>query len=1199
MKKSLLLLAGALLFSVSTIAQSINFEKLPSQPDGCSSISQIVGDLAGNYYAAAPGDPGFYYHSTDGGNHWQKVDEPTTQLILDPNGVLYRLSNDTLFRSNDHGITWTDITPSGITHITSSLKITSTGTLLISCIPDGYVNANLYRSADQGANWSNSYQNLGHIYTANDGAVYAFKNYKIDVIHYTDFTRSDDDGISWQHQSTIIGPSYAVFRTASGRLIMFAGGTPDKLRYSDDNGVIWNSVDLSDISSYLVDDIFQMPSGEIYVTSNTGSAWHSSDDGISWTAFSPFDAEEFHGIINDFWKMPDGTVFINLLGALYKANDATLTNWSFASYGMTEPNIGQLLVQFDQHIFAATSGGLFKTGDGGNTWSHFYKYPIYQYPLNSGHNDRSMFCFDNNGNILLSDLKFLWRIDTITGARTNITPPDIIPPAQQIASVMTLENGDLMVGSSQASYISHDNGNTWLQFTGSSIFIEVLDAYPVTDTLYYLTTSYGRVYKYNPTTSSITPLVLPFTMFQEIIDGIYVDEAKAIHIVNYDEPDYCVSHDFGNSWQCQEDPNTIFYSQWLVVNTSGYIFNANEDGIFESVDGGAYWNVLYATPPYSRSIFQDFVLSPSQYLYFALDGKGIYRSNQPTTTQALLKGRVFNDAAIGDCEPEDSKPSMVKVKTTASGIGGSYVSVSNAYGEYTMLTTVGNVSASAVPPSEYWQACENTVAVPLTGGLVDSIQLGLTALVQCPKLEVTVAAPFLRRCFESTVYVDYCNTGTQPAISATVDVVLDDYLEFLAADVPLFSQNDQALSFLLGDVDAGQCGKIKLTVLVSCEAALGQLHCVKTHIFPDEDCLNNWSGPWLETSATCNDSTFHFSIHNRGGAMTSPTTYTVKGPNPNADYGYETIGEGPVLLGAGDTLSLDLPKPLYTGYTYFNATQAMGFPYGPESRLYLNSCGVGGLPFEMILYNDNYDWDYVLCQRNRGSFDPNDKSATPPGLGHHDYLDPSSEIEYQIQFQNTGTDTAFTVVIRDELSPLLQMTSIRPTTSSHPYFMEINGRELVFRFANINLPDSSINEPASHGFVRFRIQLKPNAPLGEDLNNKAAIYFDFNDPIWTNNSHYTIGLPQALSTHETRLPALSLHPNPSSGYVAFDIPNWVERSSLFIAITDVTGRTIRLRQLESTAKPELNLHDLTTGVYFLSLKDGDGSTLAVARWIKI
>ncbi len=134
----------------------------------------------------------------------------------------------------------------------------------------------------------------------------------------------------------------------------------------------------------------------------------------------------------------------------------------------------------------------------------------------------------------------------------------------------------------------------------------------------------------------------------------------------------------------------------------------------------------------------------------------------------------------------------------------------------------------------------------------------------------------------------------------------------------------------------------------------------------------------------------------------------------------------------------------------------------------------------------------------RGSFDPNDKMATtqltPSQVANGQYID------YTIRFQNTGTDTAFNVVISDTLNTDLLVSTLQMTATSHNCKTTVKDNIVFFEFLNILLPDSNINEPLSHGFVSFRVQTEPTVAVNSTIPNKAAIYFDYNAPIITNTA---------------------------------------------------------------------------------------------------
>ena len=132
------------------------------------------------------------------------------------------------------------------------------------------------------------------------------------------------------------------------------------------------------------------------------------------------------------------------------------------------------------------------------------------------------------------------------------------------------------------------------------------------------------------------------------------------------------------------------------------------------------------------------------------------------------------------------------------------------------------------------------------------------------------------------------------------------------------------------------------------------------------------------------------------------------------------------------------------------------------------------------------------------SFDPNNKTATtaisPAQISNGRYID------YTIRFQNTGNDTAINIVITDTLSNKLQANTFQLVGTSHRGTTTVEGNKVSFEFRNIMLPDSNVNERASHGWVRFKVKPVSGLGLGDSISNKAAIYFDYNSPVITNTT---------------------------------------------------------------------------------------------------
>jgi uncharacterized repeat protein (TIGR01451 family) len=233
--------------------------------------------------------------------------------------------------------------------------------------------------------------------------------------------------------------------------------------------------------------------------------------------------------------------------------------------------------------------------------------------------------------------------------------------------------------------------------------------------------------------------------------------------------------------------------------------------------------------------------------------------------------------------------------------------------------------------------------------------------------------------------------------------------------------------------------------------------------------------------------------------------------------------------------------------------------------------------------NDDY---FELEQVVVGSFDPNQKLVQPVGQTHEGLISQTQEsFNFQIDFQNTGTAPAMNVYVEDTLGQEFNLQSLQIFGASHPFEVEIRPNRLIrFVFPNINLPDSLSNEPLSHGWVRFRINKADglDAP-GTTFQNRAFIYFDYNEPVITNTTLNTIEDDIVLGQN---LPTTSLviYPNPASTLLT------VQASDLHteLVVRDVFGRVRLRKKLGSTASSVIDVSQLNPGCYYLTLISTNG-----------
>ncbi|MBK7681655.1 MAG: SprB repeat-containing protein [Bacteroidetes bacterium] len=236
----------------------------------------------------------------------------------------------------------------------------------------------------------------------------------------------------------------------------------------------------------------------------------------------------------------------------------------------------------------------------------------------------------------------------------------------------------------------------------------------------------------------------------------------------------------------------------------------------------------------------------------------------------------------------------------------------------------------------------------------------------------------------------------------------------------------------------------------------------------------------------------------------------------------------------------------------------------------------------------------VLC-----SWDPNDKEVSPIGVGANHQVFMDEELRYLIRFQNTGNDTAFNIIVTDTISPKLNINSLFVISTSHLCWIEKIGGELMrFHFDDILLPDSNVNEPASHGYIYFRIKGSQTNPDPTVVTNSANIYFDFNPPVITNStlttfSNSTVGIAP-ISGKEAGTIRLSPHPMNESTLLLFD---GIKDHTHLLELMDISGRTVIPNISFKGTSYLLQRESLSSGTYFIKITDIQNKALYYTKMV--
>lgn len=558
-----------------------------------------------------------------------------------------------------------------------------------------------------------------------------------------------------------------------------------------------------------------------------------------------------------------------------------------------------------------------------------------------------------------------------------------------------------------------------------------------------------------------------------------------------------------------------------------------------------------------------------------------------------VSGKIFNDMNA-DCTQDFNEVALQNRLLQA--VPGPYYAITNSDGAYSFMLDNGTYTISLVPQTSLWQQnCPVSpgyyvVNITSPADTISNLNFGLEADIYCPDLSVNISTWAVRPCFQSTYSVSYCNNGTSQADNATIEVELDTNMTYSSGNGNLISQNGNILTFALDTVNPGQCGTFFIYVDIFCDMSLlGQTMCIQAHIYPDSLCYtadSTWDRSSVAVEGICvGDSLACFTIYNTG----DPGTGDMDGISEYRIYENNLlVYTGTFQINGGDSLIVYWPA---NGNTIrLEADQRPGHPGNSHPQDNVEMCGgpsqtVGQIT--VIPDDDADDFVEIDCHVVTGSYDPNDKYVQPEGLtAMYHYIDSTYILEYTIRFQNTGTDTAFNIVIRDTLSSYLDITTIEPGVSSHTYTLDIfESNILQWKFENVLLPDSNVNEPASHGFVKYKIHQAQGNTIGTVIENKAWIIFDFNLPVITNTIFNTVGSIDSVTSSKPVIfeygISVKVYPNPFNSSTTFEIEGMDE--PFIFELYSIIGKQVRTIFDITDKKFIISREVLPNGIYFYKI----------------
>ncbi|HQW50378.1 MAG TPA: T9SS type A sorting domain-containing protein [Bacteroidia bacterium] len=331
------------------------------------------------------------------------------------------------------------------------------------------------------------------------------------------------------------------------------------------------------------------------------------------------------------------------------------------------------------------------------------------------------------------------------------------------------------------------------------------------------------------------------------------------------------------------------------------------------------------------------------------------------------------------------------------------------------------------------------------------------------------------------------------------------------------------------------------------------------------------------------DATYNISFVNNGTTTLTPTVIFF----PDTSVSFVTSSATPASVTTDSIVwNIGALTPFQSGNIVVTVNVHTGLPIGSL----INS----SVRIEPVAGDANPGCNYSSWEVfTTGSFDPNDILVSRDTLFTTEIPNPPY-LDYIIRFQNTGNDTAFNVKI---LNPLdtnkLQLNTLEYVASSHPVNMNFiyHERNMEFKFDNILLPDSNVNEPLSHGFIHYRIKPKTSLVLNDNIQNNAAIYFDFNDPVITNTATTHVVLPTGIASYQSP-ENIQLFPNPAQSEINLQHITAVEK----IQVIDVLGKIVFEKNTNNQQYLKINISQVQNGVYFVKAYSAQG--VVVKKFVK-
>jgi len=355
-------------------------------------------------------------------------------------------------------------------------------------------------------------------------------------------------------------------------------------------------------------------SGHIFVGTDGGGIFRSTNNGDSWTAVNTGLTETyvFALAINSSGHIFAGTFYGG--GVFRSTNNGD--SWTAVNTGLTNLDVEALAINASGHIFAGTRGGVFRSTDNGDSWI----------AVLTDHDNEAL-AINASGNIFAGTQRGGIFRSTNNGdnwTRVNTDLTNTIVLALAINS-----SGHIFAGTFGGGiFRSTNNGNSWTAINTGLTNTEVLALAINASGHIFAGTNGGGVFRSMNNDDSWTAVNTSLTNIKVYALAI---NASGNIFAGTNGDGIFRSMNNGDSWTAVNTGLTNTVVVALAINSSGHIFAGNFDGgvlgggIFRSTNNGNSW--IAVNTGLTNLDVEAIAINPSGHIFAGTSyGGGVFRS---------------------------------------------------------------------------------------------------------------------------------------------------------------------------------------------------------------------------------------------------------------------------------------------------------------------------------------------------------------------------------------------------------------------------------------------------------------------------------------------------------------------------------------------------------------------------------------------